>query len=55
MSTGVLLVDDIPGIRALVRRFVESIGYKVCGEAANGLEAIHRASEFEPELILMDL
>jgi DNA-binding NarL/FixJ family response regulator len=39
----------------LIRRFVESSGYKVCAEAANGLEAIIRAGEFEPELILMDL
>ncbi len=42
-------------MRALIRRFVESSGYKVCAEAASGVEAIHRADEFEPDLILMDL
>jgi DNA-binding NarL/FixJ family response regulator len=55
ISVGVLIVDDNSGIRALIRRFVESSGYKVCAEAADGLETIHHASEFEPELILMDL
>jgi CheY-like chemotaxis protein len=55
MSNGVLVVDDDSDIRALIRRFVESRGYKVCAEAANGLEAIDRAGEFEPELILMDM
>ncbi len=55
MSKGILLVDDNSGIRALIRRFVEISGYKVCAEATNGLDAIDRAGEFEPQLILMDL
>lgn len=55
MSNGFLIVDDNAGIRALIRRFVESNGYKVCAEAGSGIEAIHRADEFEPDLILMDL
>jgi CheY-like chemotaxis protein len=55
VSNGLLVVDDNAGMRALIRRFVESSGYRVCAEAANGIEAIHRADEFEPDLILMDL
>ena len=55
MSHGVLIADDNAGMRGLIRRFVESSGYKVCAEAGSGIEAIHRADEFEPDLILMDL
>ncbi|MGB2664231.1 MAG: response regulator [Candidatus Acidiferrum sp.] len=55
MSNGLLIVDDNPGMRALIRRFVESHGYKVSAEADNGVEAIKRAKEILPDLILLDL
>jgi CheY-like chemotaxis protein len=35
----VLIVDDEPGIRALVRRALEPLGYRVL-QAANGVEAL---------------
>ncbi len=34
---------------------MEADGYKVCGEAADGLEAIERAKNLQPDLILLDL
>jgi CheY-like chemotaxis protein len=52
---GLLIVDDNPGMRTLIRTFVESIGYKVCAEADSGLEAVEMAKEIEPDLILLDL
>lgn len=30
-------------------------GWQVCGEAANGREAIDRASELNPDLVILDI
>jgi CheY-like chemotaxis protein len=55
MSNGILVVDDNANIRHLLRVYVESNGFTVCGEAANGAEAIEKAKELQPALILLDL
>jgi DNA-binding NarL/FixJ family response regulator len=55
VSNGLLIVDDNESMRSLIRAFVESKGYKVCGEAGDGIEAIKRAKELPPDLILLDL
>ncbi len=53
---GILICDDNPNIRYLLRVFVESqTSFKVCGEAGHGTEAIERAKKLQPELILLDL
>ena len=52
----VFLVDDHPvvreGVRSCLRHYDQ---VEVVGEAANGHEAIDRAKEFAPDIILMDL
>jgi DNA-binding NarL/FixJ family response regulator len=55
MSNGLLIVDDDEVVRSALRSFVEADGYQVCGEAANGVEAIERARELQPDLVLLDL
>ena len=53
---GILICDDNPSIRYLLRVFVETqTSFKVCGEAGNGSEAIQRAKELQPDLVLLDL
>jgi cold shock protein len=56
-STPTLLIcDDNPNIRYLLRTFVETrTRYKICGEAAHGIEAIEQAKKLQPDLILLDL
>jgi DNA-binding NarL/FixJ family response regulator len=55
MST-VLIVDDSPDVRHIVRMFLEQDGaFSVCGEAGNGPEAIKKAEEIMPDLVLLDL
>jgi len=52
----ILIVDDHPvvreGIGAMLKREPD---FKIVGEATNGLEAIGKANELSPDVILMDL
>jgi CheY-like chemotaxis protein len=51
----ILIVDDSDDVRRIVRRSLERSGYVICGEAADGVEAITKARELKPDLIVMDL
>jgi len=52
----ILIVDDHAAIRAAVRARLESCSrFAVCGEAVNGLDAIEKARELKPDLILLDI
>ena len=52
----ILVVDDHEAVRKGVCTIVQTLdGVQVCGEAANGLEAIDRARELRPDLIIMDI
>ena len=56
MAIRVLLVDDVTDLRTLFRRALElDERVKVIGEAADGIEAIERAAELRPDVILLDL
>jgi DNA-binding NarL/FixJ family response regulator len=56
MPKGILLVDDCTAIRNVLRRHIEfEPDIRVCGEAADGVEAIEKAGELSPDLIVMDL
>jgi DNA-binding NarL/FixJ family response regulator len=51
----ILLVDDSPDVRRVVRTFLErDAGFKVCGEAGNGPEAIKQAEALTPDVVLLD-
>src|SRR5262249_6684248 len=51
-----LIVDDNAAIRATVRSLIEEkTGLRVCGEAVDGLDAIEKARDLKPDLILLDL
>jgi DNA-binding NarL/FixJ family response regulator len=53
---GTLIVDDSPEVRSVIRAFLQiKVGMSVCGEAGNGVEAIEKAKELKPDLILLDL
>jgi DNA-binding NarL/FixJ family response regulator len=52
----ILLVDDHAVVREGLRAFLAlQDGFEVVGEAADGEEAVQRAAELEPDVILMDL
>jgi two-component system cell cycle response regulator DivK len=50
----VLLVDDYPDAREMYAEYLQFSGFDVV-EAANGMEALQRAIESAPDIILMDL
>jgi CheY-like chemotaxis protein len=51
----VLIVDDEPDVRLLLRAQMESNGHEVTGEAADGAEALERCGEVEPDVVILDL
>jgi DNA-binding NarL/FixJ family response regulator len=50
----ILLVDDIDAVRKALRRELERRGFNICGEAADGIQAVAQARELRPDLILLD-
>jgi len=50
----VLVVDDYQDAREMYAEYLEYSGFRVA-EARNGLEAIEKAFELRPDVILMDL
>lgn len=52
----ILIADDHPVVReGLITMISREPDFKVIGEASNGREAITRATELHPDVILMDL
>jgi CheY-like chemotaxis protein len=57
MSARILIADDSSSVRTLLKKLLESHSnlWKVCAEAANGLEAVQKAVELKPDLAIIDL
>ena len=52
----ILIVDDHPSVRVLLRNILESIPeWEVVGEATNGSSAVSMADKLHPDIIVMDL
>jgi DNA-binding NarL/FixJ family response regulator len=51
----ILLVDDNPSVLHYLREVLElQASWRVCGEARNGVEALHKVLESPPDVILLD-
>lgn len=51
----VLLVDDHPLVRDGIASLLMAKGLEVAGEAGDGTEALHKARQLHPDVILMDI
>jgi DNA-binding NarL/FixJ family response regulator len=51
----VLIVDDHPSFRATARALLETEGFRVVGEAADGAEALAKVRELNPDVVLLDV
>jgi len=56
MSKQILIADDSDTCRKITRLFLESqLGFEVCGEAVDGVDAIEKAIALKPDLVVLDL
>jgi DNA-binding NarL/FixJ family response regulator len=55
MSLRILIADDHPLTRSALSSLLEEHGFSVIAEAADGLEAIDKARELRPDIVLLDL
>ena len=52
----ILIADDQPYMRRAVKALLESQdGWVVCGEAADGLEAVEKTEKLQPDVVVMDM
>jgi len=51
----ILIVDDHASFRRCTRALLESEGFDVVGEAADGESAVTLAAQLHPELVLLDI
>ena len=55
MAKNILICDDAAFMRMMIKDILTKNGYTVCGEAENGLRAVEKHSELNPDLVLMDI
>jgi DNA-binding NarL/FixJ family response regulator len=56
VSKQILIADDSSTVRRILKIFLQDRkGITVCGEAANGFEAVEKAKMLRPDLVLLDL
>lgn len=56
MAVRILIADDDAAIRRLLRRLIENhAGWQVCGDASDGQDAVDKAAQLSPDVIVLDL
>jgi len=56
MPKQILIADDSSTVRRVLKQFLQNHrDLNVCGEAANGFEAVEQAKKLRPDLVLLDL
>jgi two-component system, NarL family, response regulator NreC len=52
----ILVADDAELVRRAVRNLLSEVAnWEICGEAADGPEALQKARELQPNLVLLDI
>lgn len=55
MPKRILIVDDSPIIRLMLKDILEYNNYQIVGECENGEEAVEKYKELKPDLVTMDI
>ena len=55
MPARILIVDDNSVVRTTIRSFLNWHSLRVCGEAADGKDAIQKGRELKPDIVLLDI
>ena len=51
----VLVVDDAAFMRITIKNLLSKNGFEIAGEAENGMQAIQKCNELQPDIITMDI
>ena len=51
----VLIVDDAAFMRMTIKNMLSNYDYEIVGEAENGLEAVEKYKELQPDIVTMDI
>ncbi|MGA8035312.1 MAG: response regulator [Candidatus Acidiferrales bacterium] len=55
MAKSVFIVDDSLHTLSAVRTLIETeTGFRVCGEASDGVEALEKLRQLKPDLVILD-
>jgi len=55
MAVRILIVDDAKFTREVISEILKKKGYKICGEAENGKEAIEKYKQLKPDAVTLDI
>lgn len=55
MAKKILIVDDALFMRMMIKNILTKNGYEVVAEAENGLKAIEKYQQTNPDLVIMDI
>jgi CheY-like chemotaxis protein len=55
MAVQLLIADDDPTIRLLLRRLLQTHGWQICAECADGSEAVIKTLELVHDAVILDL
>ena len=55
MSKRILVVDDAAFMRMMIKDILTKNGFEVVAEAADGMQALEKYKELQPDLVTMDI
>ncbi|AZB42950.1 response regulator [Bacillus sp. FJAT-42376] len=55
MAKRILIVDDAAFMRMMIKDILSKNGFDVVGEAADGVQAVEKYKEHQPDLVTMDI
>jgi two-component system, chemotaxis family, chemotaxis protein CheY len=55
MGKRILVVDDSSIMRKMIKKTLEGENHRVVGEAKNGIDAVQKYKELNPDLVTMDI
>ncbi len=55
MAKRILIADDAPFMRAMLRKILSGAGFEIAGKADNGKETVRLYDDLKPDLVTLDM